>query len=118
MNTNPAFIVALAAAPPSGRAFVNLIAASAAIAGFLFGFDTAVVNGGLVGLKADMHLGDAQVEIATSALLVGCVVGSAVSGLLADRFGRRQDRVSSNSGHVRPPERDVSEQLTPVSRLG
>ena len=81
--------VAGAVPPPADTRFVNLVAAAAAIAGFLFGFDTAVINGGLVFLKAEMHLSDDQVGIATSALLIGCVIGSAVAGMLADRFGRR-----------------------------
>ena len=36
--------------------FVVLIAASAAIGGFLFGFDSAVINGAVPGIQAELQL--------------------------------------------------------------
>ncbi len=70
--------------------YVYGIAAVAAISGFLFGFDTAVINGALVFLKEQMRLSDVQTEIAAGSLLAGCILGASASGTFTDRFGRRR----------------------------
>lgn len=72
------------------RLYVLLAAAVAATAGLLFGFDIAVINGGIVFLQSELHLNDVQTEFAVSALLFGCIAGAAVAGWLSDRFGRRR----------------------------
>ena len=62
---------------------------TAALAGFLFGFDTVVISGAektiqsLWGLSAGLH------GVAMASALYGTVVGSLVGGWPADRFGRR-----------------------------
>jgi SP family arabinose:H+ symporter-like MFS transporter len=71
-------------------AYVCLIASVAAISGLLFGFDTAVINGALVLLRADMSLTDMQTELAASALLAGCLLGAAGAGSIGDLLGRRK----------------------------
>jgi MFS transporter, SP family, arabinose:H+ symporter len=71
-------------------AYVGLIASVAAISGLLFGFDTAVINGALVLLRADMSLTDMQTELAASALLAGCLLGAAGAGSIGDLLGRRK----------------------------
>src|SRR5580692_4189306 len=70
--------------------YLYLPAAVAAIGGLLFGFDTAVINGAIVFLKNQFQLNDAQTEIATSSLLLGCVVGASVAAFTSDRFGRKR----------------------------
>jgi SP family arabinose:H+ symporter-like MFS transporter len=69
--------------------FVVLAAASAATAGLLFGYDVAVINGALVYLRADFHLGPETTEFLTAILFVGCAFGSIIFGWASDRFGRR-----------------------------
>ncbi|HZY61621.1 MAG TPA: sugar porter family MFS transporter [Edaphobacter sp.] len=69
--------------------YVYLVCAVAAIAGLLFGFDIAVINGAIVFLREQFHLSDVQTELAASSLLFGCVAGAAVAGWLSDRYGRR-----------------------------
>ena len=69
--------------------YVYLVSVVAAASGLLFGFDIAVINGALLFLKQQFGLSDAQVGMAATALLAGCVVGAAVGGWLSDRFGRR-----------------------------
>jgi SP family arabinose:H+ symporter-like MFS transporter len=66
-----------------------LIAGSAAIAGLLFGYDTAVINGALVSLRLEFGLDAFHTEFVATALLWRCAVGAALAGYLSDRFGRR-----------------------------
>ncbi len=68
---------------------VYRIAATAATAGLLFGFDTAVINGALLSLRSHFALSEVQVEFAASSLLYGCFFGAVTAGYLSDRFGRR-----------------------------
>lgn len=71
-------------------AYVYGLACVAALAGLLFGFDTAVINGAIVFLKEQLRLTDAQTETAATSLLVGCMASAAIAGFLADSFGRRR----------------------------
>lgn len=70
--------------------YVIALSAVAALAGLLFGFDTAVINGALVFLKEEFRLTSLETEIAASSLLAGCLAGSALAGALSDRFGRKK----------------------------
>ncbi|MGA8531057.1 MAG: MFS transporter, partial [Acidobacteriaceae bacterium] len=72
-----------------GRRHATTLAAVAALAGLLFGFDTAVVNGGLLLLRAQFHMNDLQAEFAAGALIAGAVLGASIAGWSGDRFGRR-----------------------------
>jgi sugar porter (SP) family MFS transporter len=72
------------------RGYVWVIACIAAISGFLFGFDTAVINGALVFLRRQFALDSLHTEIAASALLLGCLIGAACAGFLSDLLGRRK----------------------------
>ena len=69
--------------------YVLLVAASTAIAGLLFGYDTAVINGALAYLKADFALGSVATELTAAVLLWGCAIGAGAAGYISDRFGRR-----------------------------
>ena len=75
---------------PASSHYVHAVAAVAAMAGLLFGFDTAVINGALIFLRDEFALTVVQTETAASSLLFGCVIGAAVAGVLSDRFGRRR----------------------------
>jgi SP family arabinose:H+ symporter-like MFS transporter len=67
-----------------------LVCGVAAIAGLLFGFDIAVINGAIVFLCGQFHLNDFQTELAVSFLLMGCIPGAAIAGWLSDRYGRKR----------------------------
>jgi sugar porter (SP) family MFS transporter len=85
--------------PQSGvavrRSYVWMVASVAAISGFLFGFDTAVINGALVFLRRQFSLSNLSTEIAASSLLLGCLIGAAGAAVFSDRFGRRRSLVGS-----------------------
>jgi MFS transporter, SP family, sugar:H+ symporter len=67
---------------------VVLLAAVAALGGFLFGFDTAVVNGTVVAVRAEFGMGAGLTGFVVSSALLGCIVGAYLAGRLADRWGR------------------------------
>ncbi|HEY2468646.1 MAG TPA: sugar porter family MFS transporter [Terracidiphilus sp.] len=75
--------------------YVLLLALIAAISGFLFGFDTAVINGVLLFLRRQFSLSNVQTEVAASALLLGCLLGAAGASLIGDRIGRRRSLLLS-----------------------
>jgi SP family arabinose:H+ symporter-like MFS transporter len=71
----------------SSLALVTLVAATG---GFLFGYDTAVINGANQYLKAHFHLDAMQEGIAGASAILGCIPGAMCAGFLSDRFGRRK----------------------------
>lgn len=70
-----------------GRLFYYSL--TAALAGFLFGFDTVVISGAEQTIQRLWNLGAGVHGIAMGAALYGTVIGSLVGSWPADRFGRR-----------------------------
>ncbi|MES2988819.1 MAG: sugar porter family MFS transporter [Pseudomonadota bacterium] len=68
---------------------VFAIVAVATIGGLLFGYDSGAVNGTQPGLKAAFMLDEAGLGFTVGSLLIGCVIGASLAGLLADSMGRR-----------------------------
>ena len=75
--------------PAVRSGYLYRIALTGALAGLLFGFDTAVINGALLSLRSHFGLSELQVEFAASSLLYGCFFGAMAAGILSDRYGRR-----------------------------
>ena len=75
--------------------YFTAVCFAAALGGLLFGFDTAVISGAIVFLKNQFRLGELMLGWVVASTLVGCVVGSAIAGVLADRFGRKRMLVLS-----------------------
>lgn len=67
--------------------FITLIAA---LGGFLFGFDMAVVSGIIEPVKLQYGLSSSQEGLFVSCALLGCIAGVAFSGYLSDKIGRRK----------------------------
>src|SRR5690242_6999346 len=61
---------------------------AAALGGLLFGFDTVVVSGTNAPLREAFHLTEFWVGVINSSALWGAILGTSMSGLLSDRFGR------------------------------
>ncbi len=69
---------------------VVALASTAALGGFLFGYDSAVINGAAQAIKSIFGLSDFALGFVVSIALVGSAIGAWFAGSLADRFGRRK----------------------------
>jgi sugar porter (SP) family MFS transporter len=78
-----------AAASGENTKFIILISCVATIGGFLFGFDSGVINGTVEGLKETFHSSSAGTGFEVASMLLGCAIGAFFAGRLADRWGRR-----------------------------
>ncbi|MFG2297282.1 sugar porter family MFS transporter [Streptomyces sp. NPDC048603] len=81
--------------PTGGRAphpdhlgHVIFIAAAAAMGGFLFGYDSAVINGAVEAIRDRFDIGSEALAQVIAAALIGCAIGAATAGRIADRIGR------------------------------
>ena len=74
---------------PKGVLYLVGICAVTTIGGFLFGYDTAVISGVIDSIEAQFHLSVDMKGWVVSSVLLGCIIGSATSGAVADRFGRK-----------------------------
>jgi len=77
------------------RGYLALISFIAALGGFLFGFDTAVVSGALEPLRGQFSLNKWMEGVLVASALVGCMVGALAAGTLSDRFGRKATLIVS-----------------------
>jgi SP family galactose:H+ symporter-like MFS transporter len=59
-------------------------------AGGLFGYDQGVISGALAGIKSTFSLSVLLVQVVTSWVTLGALMGSLAGGELADRFGRKR----------------------------
>ena len=70
-------------------AYIVLISCVATIGGFLFGFDSGVINGTVDGLQAAFKSDSAGTGFNVASMLLGCAVGAFFAGTMADKYGRR-----------------------------
>lgn len=73
------------------RRKIIIVCLCGAIGGFLFGYDTAVINGAvdsIAGSKTGFNLSNVVSGLSVSCALLGCVIGAWFAGKFADRFGR------------------------------
>lgn len=75
--------------------YIVLISGVATIGGFLFGFDSGVINGTVDGLRQAFHSTSAAIGFQVASMLLGCALGAFSAGWLADRWGRRALLIAS-----------------------
>src|SRR6187200_1098260 len=76
-------------AASSSLVYVIALCSVAAIGGFLFGFDSGVINGAVDALAHAFGTRAAATGFAVASVLLGCAVGAFGAGNLADSLGRR-----------------------------
>ena len=81
------------------RPYLYSIVLVTVLGGLLFGYDTAVISGAEKGLQAffigvqDFIYTDTLHGITASSALIGCIIGSALSGLCATSLGRKRSLI-------------------------
>ena len=81
------------------KAYLFSIVMVAVLGGLLFGYDTAVISGAEKGLQAffkgagDFEYTDVMHGFTSSSALIGCIIGSSLSGLFASRLGRKRSLI-------------------------
>ena len=69
--------------------YVLFISSVAAIGGFLFGFDSGVINGTVTALGNAFNSSNIGTGFNVASVLLGCAVGALMAGPISDRFGRK-----------------------------
>ncbi|MFH8348699.1 sugar porter family MFS transporter [Streptomyces sp. NPDC018045] len=75
-------------AQPDHLGHVIFITAAAAMGGFLFGYDSSVINGAVEAIRGRYEVGSAGLAQVIAIALIGCAIGAATAGRIADRIGR------------------------------
>lgn len=81
--------------PNSNLNYVCFLASVAALGGFLFGYDTAVISGTIGQVTGYFSLDTLQVGWYVGCALIGSIFGGAFAGIIGDRFGRRNAMLCS-----------------------
>lgn len=82
--------IAIAKSPDKPKkSYLFLVSFVAAMGGFLFGFDTAVISGTISYVTNDFNLNPVSEGWFVSCALLGCIIGVSISGKLSDAYGRK-----------------------------
>lgn len=65
------------------------ITLAATLGGFLFGFDSGVINGTVEGLQTAFESQSIGTGFSVASMLLGCAAGAFLAGRFADHYGRR-----------------------------
>ena len=86
---NVLFEKALPARAEENTRLIVQISCVATLGGFLFGFDSGVINGTVEGLSTTFHASSAVVGLVVASMLLGCALGAFFAGRVSDLWGRR-----------------------------
>src|SRR3954454_4801304 len=67
---------------------VVMLSVAAAVGGFLFGFDSSVINGAVDAVQGQFELSSTVTGFVVAIALLGCAVGAWYAGRWVDRLGR------------------------------
>ncbi|HEX2856281.1 MAG TPA: sugar porter family MFS transporter [Propionibacteriaceae bacterium] len=81
----------------NGNTLLIRVSVIAAIGGLLFGYDTGVISGALLYIKGDLHATSTAQEWIVSVLLLGAILGAAISAYSADLASRKWTKVASGA---------------------
>src|SRR5665811_884431 len=70
--------------------YLLMITIIGALGGLLFGYDTAVISGAIGFMETKFSLSADMKGWAVSCAIVGCIIGVAIAGYVADRIGRKK----------------------------
>jgi SP family sugar:H+ symporter-like MFS transporter len=73
----------------TNTSYIILITLVATLGGFLFGFDSGVINGTVKGLESAFDVKDIGSGFNVASMLLGCTLGAFFAGRLADQYGRK-----------------------------
>ncbi|RDY61140.1 sugar porter family MFS transporter [Flagellimonas nanhaiensis] len=74
---------------------ITVLAMIAALGGFLFGYDTAIISGTIGFVKTQFNLGTVMEGWYVSSALLGTILGVSVAGFLSDKYGRKNILIMS-----------------------
>lgn len=75
--------------------YLVFICVVSALGGFLFGYDTVVINGTVIQVAEQYMLSATMQGTFVASALFGCMIGAAVAGVLSDRYGRQKALATS-----------------------
>ncbi|MFF3401108.1 sugar porter family MFS transporter [Streptomyces sp. NPDC002659] len=87
-TAQPPPVSAAREAHPDHLGHVIFITAAAAMGGFLFGYDSSVINGAVEAIRDRYDIGSGTLAQVIAIALIGCAIGAATAGRIADRIGR------------------------------
>src|SRR5579872_2539648 len=70
--------------------YVSLVSIVAAVGGFLFGYDLAVVSGAILFLQKQFALNTYQLGFAIGSAQIGCIFAPFFAGPVIDKWGRKR----------------------------
>jgi SP family arabinose:H+ symporter-like MFS transporter len=72
------------------RVYLWLVGFTAALGGFLFGYDTGVIGGAMPALEKHFQMTPNQLGFSVAIVFAGSIIGAICGGWLSDAFGRRR----------------------------
>jgi len=75
---------------PRTSSYLLLVGLVVMLSGLLFGYDQGVISGALDGIEKEFSVGTILLEVITSWVTLGAMVGALAAGAVADRVGRRR----------------------------
>ena len=69
--------------------YVIFLSSVAALGGFLFGYDTAVISGTIKSVSTQFKMDEVATGWYVGCALIGCILGVSIAGKSSDMFGRR-----------------------------